>query len=308
MHKAFAQLLPITFVGTSALTEDPSQVSSLAKLMDEYGTEIVIIAVFLLVFGGFCVAFIKILSKLINTISAQNDRIINALLSKDDPGEEKKESVKTINKNKLKSNKKDEEESTFSDKEEKSEEKIFNPNMFSKNMYSEKIFKEVSRSVISELRCDRVAIYVFHNGNKSPYGYSFVKMSCVHDQTLRGTTTNRTLIHQGVPLHVFSNIIDCLIRNDEYIVGNIYSHGIISADEQVRSFIDGSHTKALFALAIKDTTNEIAGFIVAEFNDEQDFSNTNNYNKVLTALKHMRTSIVPIIVDENFRSRYEGSH
>ena len=94
MHKAFAQLLPITFVGTSALTEDPSQVSSLAKLMNEYGTEIVIIAVFLLVFGGFCVAFIKILSKLINTISAQNDRIINALLGKDDPGEEKKESVK----------------------------------------------------------------------------------------------------------------------------------------------------------------------------------------------------------------------
>ena len=61
-------------------------------------------------------------------------------------------------------------------------------------------------------------------------------------------------------------------------------------------------------MAIKDTTNEIAGFIVAEFNDEQDFSNTNNYNKALTALKHMRTSIVPIIVDENFRSRYEGGH
>lgn len=306
MHKAFAQLLPITFVGTSALTEDPSQVSSLAKLMNEYGTEIVIIAVFLLVFGGFCVAFIKILSKLINTISAQNDRIINTLLGKDDPGEEKKESVKTINTNKINFNKKEEENSP--DKEEKSEEKKNNPNMFSKNMYSEKIFREVSRAVISELRCDRVAIYVFHNGNKSPYGYSFVKMSCVHDQTLRGTTTNRTLIHQGVPLHVFSNIIDCLIRNDEYIVGNIYSHGIISADEQVRSFIDGSHTKALFALAIKDTTNEIAGFIVAEFNDEQDFSNTNNYNKALTALKHMRTSIVPIIVDEDFRSRYEGGH
>lgn len=306
MHKAFAQLLPITFVGTSALTEDPSQVSSLAKLMNEYGTEIVIIAVFLLVFGGFCVAFIKILSKLINTISAQNDRIINTLLGKDDPGEEKKESAKIINTNKINFNKKEEENSP--DKEEKSEEKKNNPNMFSKNMYSEKIFREVSRAVISELRCDRVAIYVFHNGNKSPYGYSFVKMSCVHDQTLRGTTTNRTLIHQGVPLHVFSNIIDCLIRNDEYIVGNIYSHGIISADEQVRSFIDGSHTKALFALAIKDTTNEIAGFIVAEFNDEQDFSNTNNYNKALTALKHMRTSIVPIIVDEDFRSRYEGGH
>lgn len=292
-----AQLLQSTYLGATT-TSSSDEVSTLAKLMAEYGTEVVIIAVFLILIGLFAFAIIRILNKLVETLIKQNQQILNKISGVED---DKPDEKKTDEKKKKDESKKEEKKDSPKEKEEPKLGLVAN------NIYINKIFNEVSKKIIADLKCDRIGIYVFHNGNKTPYGYSFVKMSCIYEQTLRGTTTNRGINHQGLPLHVFTNIIDCLMRNGEYIIGNVYNHGIISADEQILNFINGSRTKALFAISVKDDNKEVAGFIIAEFDNEQDFSNNDNYTKARNSLRTMSDTIRPIIIDDEFRARYENN-
>lgn len=288
MPSATSQLLPVTQLSANIVADaGTEQVSTLTKLLHEYGTEVVIIAVFIFLFGIFAFAFLRILNKLVETLIKQNQMLVDKVTGTSSKKEEKKPEKK---------------KEEASKKEVQEEPKL---GLVANNIYINRIFDEVAKKVIGELHADRVGIYVFHNGNKTPFGYSFVKMTCIHEQTLKGTSTARATAHQGVPLHVFTNIIDCLLRNGEYIVGNVYNHGIISADEQILNFISGSRTKALFAIAVKDAVGEVAGFIIAEFDNEQDFSNTAHYNEARAALKRMSDTIQPIIANDEFRANYE---
>ena len=65
------------------------------------------------------------------------------------------------------------------------------------------LYKGAAERVIEKLNCDRVAIYVFHNGNASGYGLPFVKMSCIYENTKDGMHTRRAR-DANVPLHVFA--------------------------------------------------------------------------------------------------------
>ena len=55
------------------------------------------------------------------------------------------------------------------------------------NIDTYKLFRQESKEVLDEIHCQRVAIYLFHNGNSTPYGYPFAKITCAHDYTSHGT-------------------------------------------------------------------------------------------------------------------------
>ena len=294
---------------TNAPTE---QITGLAKLIQEYGTEVVIISVFLIVIIAFFLLFLRIFNKFANNSLKQNEKMLDILMRAlnvrldDNSDGSQSTTIKKSDKAKEKSSEADKDNKEDSSDKPQVKEPERKYNIVSNNNYINEIFDEVSRNVMGDLKCNRVAVYVFHNGNKTPYGYSFVKMTCIHEKNMKSNMVLRGENHQGLPIHAFSTIVDCLIRNGEYIIGNVYNHGIISADEQLLTFIDGSKVKALFALAVKDNNGEVAGFIIAEFNDEQDFSNPTWYNKARTSLKHMADVIRPVIIDNNFRSYYES--
>lgn len=178
-------------------------------------------------------------------------------------------------------------------------------------IYATNAITDASRIAMGEIHADRIAVYVFHNGNNTPFGFPFVKMSCINEFTLKGISTVRGQTHNGLALHAFSNIVECLVNNGEYIVGNIYNHGIINSDNQVLSFVSGSPVKALFAVSIKDDNGDIAAFTVAEFRDGQDFSDYSHYNLVHSALQHMNESIKHIVISDDYLSQFiknkEGS-
>jgi hypothetical protein len=126
-------------------------------------------------------------------------------------------------------------------------------------------------------------------------------MSCIFDRTIRGITSQRATSHQSLPIHAFSTIIDSLIYNGEFCVSNVYSHGFISANEQVVSFIYGTKIKALFCLAIKDKDDEIAAFLVSEYEEEQDFTkDSERYNVVKNSMQKMVDVAKAIVVDNDW--------
>lgn len=278
MPSVYPQLLKGIHLGLTSNT-GPEEVSTIAKLINDYGAEVVIIAVFLLILSAILYAFINMFSKLNQNTIDQNKQILTAIL-------------KMV-----------ESQSTHSAPvvvEKPAEEKV-DKAVVTKGVESNKIISEAAKLVIGELHCDRVAAYSFHNGNKTHYGYHFVKMSCIIEQVMPNSKVYRGSLHKGMPISPFSTIIDSLIKNDEYMVGNIYNHGIVTANQQIISFTESTNIKALFAMSVKDDEGNIAGFVIAEFKDEKDFSSRSLYDKTRNSIRDFAATVRPIIISNEHK-------
>lgn len=268
------------------------QVSDATKLINQYGPTVVIIAVFLILFIGLLVFILR-------SNHRMNQQMLEAQKNASENNQKMMQDMFDTFKTLVVNNKDKDDEDDEEDEEKPKKKKIV-----SAYIDSSLAFKDASRIAISKIKCERVAIYLFHNGNHTPYGYPFAKMSCVHEWTLRGSNTIRGTTHMNIPLYAFSTIVESLVKDGEFVIGNIYDHGIISADEQVFQFISGSTIRSLFALGIKDKDGDLAAFTIAEFKDAQDFSDEETYKNVKDALSMMNESIYSIIVNDEFRNTY----
>lgn len=156
-------------------------------------------------------------------------------------------------------------------------------------------YKSISRVTMTKLCCDRVAIYVFHNGNSSMYGLPFFKLSCVHEWTSHGSNTLRGKSHTDIPLHVFGDVIDDLYRNGVYKAQNIQEK-MKEEDSSIGEFVSYSNTKSIYLIAVKSDDNVITGFISAEFNHEDCFETDDHRDTEIRAiLDEMVMKISPIL-------------
>ena len=291
----FATLAATTLSNSSevpSVSDTIDQVSDATKLINQYGPTVVIIAVFLIVFIG-------LLFFILRSNHKMNEQMIEAQKAASKANQEMMQDMFYTFKSLVTKDRKTEDEDGNEDEERPKKKKIV-----SAYIDSSLAFKDASRIAIGKIKCERIAIYLFHNGNHTPYGYPFAKMSCVHEWTLRGSNTIRGATHVNISLYAFSNIVEALVKDGEFVIGNIYDHGIISADEQVFQFISGSTIRALFALGIKDKDGDLAAFTIAEFKDPQDFFDEEVYKNVKDALSTMNDSIYSIIVNDEFRNSY----
>lgn len=264
-----------------------------ASILDQYGPTIVIVSVFILLFIGIVVFILRINNKMNQQMIQSQQAAIEA---NHKMTEEMFNTCMAMIRPKQEDEKDDDDDSDEKPKKKK--------NIVSIYIDSSLAFKDASRIAMSKIKCERIAIYLFHNGNHTPYGYPFAKMSCVHEWNVRGSNTVRGANHVNIPLYAFSTIVESLVKDGEFVVGNIYEHGILSADEQVFQFISGSTIRALFALGIVDKNNELAAFTIAEFKEAKDFSSHETYTNVKDALVTMNSNIYSIIINDEFRESY----
>lgn len=295
----FAALAVTTLSSTSSevsnnVSNTIDQVGNTASLINQYGPTVVILAVFLLI-------FISIMAFILRSNHNMNKQMLESQQSAATAQQKMMQDMfDTCMSLIKKENSKDDDEEDDEEETKPKKKKIV-----SAYIDSSLAFKDASRIAIGKIKCERIAIYLFHNGNHTPYGYPFAKMSCVHEWTIRGSNTVRGTTHVNIPLYAFSTIVESLSKDGEFVVGNIYEHGLISADEQVFQFISGSTIKALFALGIKDKDGDLAAFTITEFKDPQDFSAEETYKNVKDALTMMNESIYSIIVNDDFRNSYD---
>lgn len=155
-------------------------------------------------------------------------------------------------------------------------------------------FKDISRKTLTELDCDRIAIYVFHNGNTSIYGLPFFKMSCIHEWTKHGAHTLRGKSHADIPLHLFDDFIENLYKHGVYKSENI--NNVVEEDTSIKDFLALSDTKAMYLVAVNNTDDALVGFIAAEFADIESFeSNPIRDKYIKQVIDHMVANIAPII-------------
>lgn len=254
------------------LTTTVENVGGLAKLLSDYGPYVVMGAIFILAFVAILGIFLKMNNQMLTTIMSQIDTQNN----------ENKELTKKL------LNKVIETEST-------EKKRHHNKDLVTTFITYRGIFYDAAYPLLKKLNACRIAIYLFHNGNSTAYGFPFIKTSCVFDINAHGTKTIRKMIHNNVPLHAFADIVNDLSDNEIYF-GNLSN--AVDTDEALHQFLINSDSMSVFMKAILSKDGTIAGFSVCEFRTEMDFNDPILFDKINSAMKDMNQSIKYIVTNE----------
>ena len=250
-----------------------SQVEGISKSIMEYGAFTVILAVFLVLFIAIILALILQSQKQVKQMMKNSEKqsqnmnnlsneLLEAVLGRDKKKEDKKDLVK-------------------------------------KYIDCGIVFRDSCKTVQQRLEADRVAIYVFHNGNKSLHGLPFFKMSCVGEWVTYGKNVySRGKSHTELPLHLFSSVIETL-----YNTGEFTTIGSSKLDkltiEEMNMFFGNSKVDQIFVRGIYDEVDNLAGFTICEF-AAHDLP---SLDEIRASMNTLNETITSIIVDADIQTR-----
>lgn len=292
----------------SGVTEDIDKtgnaVVSISEALSEYGPLIVIMAVFVVVFILMATLILRNNAKMMNQLMADKenaeeankkmiDKFVTAAL---ESYENKKQSntdmlLEDIKKSIQQTNSQNKQDDQTPDEED------YHKDIVGAYIDVNMALKDASRKALLTLSCQRVGVYVFHNGNNSLHGLPFFKMSCIHEWTSRGCNTLRGKSHTDMPLHLFNDFVEDLYNYGVYKSQDVSKSSI--EDPSLQEFVEFSHAKALYLVAIKDADGILVGFVIAEFENVDDFETNEARDKFIREnLNTMVFNVSPFVANK----------
>lgn len=290
-----------------------SGVSTFSELISKYGPLVVLLSIFFILFIVLVVVVVKSNGKLIDTVTESNSKtadvsndaisqLVAAALDKF-----KKENPMIVESNNTNQELVDlvrKLESELSElkgdlnRSSATNEADYHKDIIGAYIDVNMVFKDASRKALQKLDCDRIAIYVFHNGNNAIYGLPFFKMSCIHEWTRTGIRTRRMQTHTDIPLNFFYKFIENIYKNGYYRTDDISVSSEI--DSSIKEFIAYSNTQSMYIVNTKaPVTDAITGFVVAEFNEKNNFEHDEHRNEyVKDVLTEMAAAVAPLLGTE----------
>ena len=245
-------------------------VGEISKNINDYGPATVILAVFLFLFMVVIISFLIINQKQVSSIISQYKALSKTI---------------TDQQNKIIGNLLE---------NEKEEQHAAPKDMLKNYVDIHNVLRDASKKTLVNLKADRVAVYVFHNGNKSAHGFPFYKMSCVGEYVIQGIGIFPKLkSHIDIPLYSFGGIIESLYNNG--VFENISDQN--KELDSVSEFTDNTNAKYIYLLGIRDDNLNLAGFSVAEFKKYPEALNIEHLMKILN------DSIRCVILNTNFQEK-----
>ena len=297
-------------------------VVNISEAISKYGIAIVIMAVFFIIFMILIIIMLYSNTRMINQIIAsksasdqQDQTIISKFIDNalNEKGVSSKEEIVNTLSNELK-----ESLIPITQKLEAlskaAEENPDNKDDYHKDIVGAYIdinmaFKDISRSTLVSLDCDRIAIYVFHNGNQSSHGLPFFKMSCIHEWTHHGINTFRGKSHIDLPLHLFNDFMENLYQTGYYKTEDV-TKDMRRKAKAVNFGIVYGQSKYGLAKSIGISNAEAQEFIDKYFEhypkvkqymeDKKQFANQNGYVETIFGRKRYLASE---LMSPNFQIR-----
>lgn len=204
------------------------EVNTIADGISKYGFNAMILAVLIIVLLIIMTAFIFVFMKQSKNLMKQNEELTSNLIKyKQDNGkiEIKKETVESY------------------------------------TTYTE-MLKEMCSKTHNLIKADRVAIYVFHNGQVSLSGFPFMKTSCI-SEWVTYSEYSRIHIHRDIMINLFTGMISELVDKGEYII--LDTDVLKSSDPIMYRLIEMDRIESTFVNAITDSDNKLIGYVCAEF-------------------------------------------
>lgn len=260
-----------------------NSVGTMASILNEYGPVIGILSVFLLIFIIVIFGILRSNQKYINSIITQQEQQNEAIMNQN---------------NKFVDNMIDNDNNKYqNNNQETSDTK--HKDFIKTYVDIQTIFKSAAKYVQTDINADRIGIYVFHNGNRTPYGLPFYKMSCV-GEWLKSNFHAKKSIHSELPLHVFDDFVTGLYTDG-------YFENITNSDksiDQIATFSANNCIIYIYILGIYDKHDALAGFSVAEFYKiPEDVS----LNEIKNAMKQLNEDVTPVIINTHLQDKLKHS-
>lgn len=250
------------------LLESTDNVMEYAEAMSNYGSSIVIIATFIVVFL-FVVTFL----------------LVGAIKSSKDTRKQNELLVKTIQ----------EQNNKFMDNcmtQAKEHVVHVEPELVNTYISVNLSLKSICKSILGKFSADRVAVYVFHNGNVSAHGLPFFKVSCI-GEWIKIPNLSRGRAHSDLPLYTISDIVEKLYNEGKVqILENDFDE-----NQKFINVMGTGKTKSIFIYQIVDSNDNLAGFTLLEYYKDFD----NELIELNTSMLENNKIIANIITDSNIQ-------
>jgi hypothetical protein len=257
---------------------DNDAVTEVAETINKYGVVAVVLAVFICIVIG-VIGYVLLENKksskeIINMMKKQNE-IINA---------QNETLIKKLTE--TESNKKNEE------KVERGLVDIF--------IKLDMAIKDYCKELQEDLKCDRVAIYVCHNGSKSNMGLPFFKTTCISEWRSKSKLMRSNLIaHSDIPLGMYYNAVKKLFINGYYIIKDRDS--LKASDTAAYEQLVVLDSKSSIVVSIKAADGSQSGAVVVEFSEPigDDVEKLNTYIEKIKELAEKTSPLLDFSKHEN---------
>lgn len=251
---------------TIATVTTTEEVSGIAKIIKEYGMEVCIIAVFVIL-------FVFLIKYIIDSTNKTNDRLAKL-----------QEDIVTMLKEEIK---------------EIQPEQPKKVNVLEIFVELDSAIKDILRDVKIEFDCDRISVYAFHNGTHSSHGFPFFKITCISEQVKRGSGVMPVLKDQiALPLSMFDNSL-----YDIYKIGHVEvsdTEEIKDTYPIIYNMAIKNSIKSGSAVAIFSPDNDILGVILVEYKTKKTKKELEDIkNKQIDVAKRLS----PIMDYSNYQNR-----
>lgn len=147
--------------------------------------------------------------------------------------------------------------------------------------------KYTVRELVPVIDADRVAFYLFHNGTHSLNGVPFLKASCVCEMDKSGLATYHLVkAHKDMPISLLDDLVTTLIKKHDFVTyKNKNKLDVVIS----KLFFDEQDKTCIFSGIFEMDSSELLGFIVAEYDFVEEFSNEDlkyKINKLRETAKH----------------------
>jgi len=154
--------------------------------------------------------------------------------------------------------------------------------------------KDNCTQAMNKIGAERIAIYLFHNGNQSTHGIKFFKISCICEKVNIGSGVREQALDQSnIPINLFDDTINNLIDNGRCIIIN--DDNIANSNNKI--FISAKKIKYAQAISIFDNENNILGFVLIELSHEYD---KNNADMEKYEVDRLIAQLVPILAYSDY--------
>lgn len=237
--------------------------------LNTYGSAIVLLSIFLVVFIIVIIVILRQNSDSQKMFQEQNQILLNQLLNANSMVKEKEEVA--VKDNKL--------------YDEKNIVTIF--------VKLNRIFKFECKKYLERINCDRVGIYVFHNGTVTSHGLPFFKVSCICEWIKRGSAIgNHINDTNGIPLNLFDDIIDNLYTKGTVYVCNVPDNEDPDFIKSDSFYLDIDCVEFAMFVPIYDKNDNILAMVLAEYREMIEKEQIEGY---VEELKELCQTVKPVL-------------
>lgn len=249
------------------------EVTSLVKLIGEYGVLVVIAAVLIIVFVYNSKKQQKHYSEMAKSQAESNKTMIESVLSQNKILiENYKTAVKELR----------EVPATYNEK-----------NIVEIFVKLNDILKVECQTTSRNTKSDRTSVYVFHNGTHSSHGMPFFKMSCICEWINKGAASNTKLSeHTNMTLNLFDPIVTNLYKNGEFVINSEQE-----TEPSNLLFIKGTKIQTIIFIAIYDDDNNIMGFVANDYNSKTPL----NFEEIKAEMQLLCDKVKPVLEFSNYQ-------